>query len=156
MLDLLHDAESLLYSDKLFEAPVLGIVNDYQLSDQMFNDILDLSLFNNSIESTSSTQSSDDNFILDLPWEVPQSTMSHNSQHLMSTQSLLSQNLKGRPRKHFAQKIFKCTQCDSTFTRRYDLKRHSYKHTGYPYICRCGKGYDRHDLFMRHSKSCIQ
>ncbi|KAJ3088617.1 Zinc finger and BTB domain-containing protein 8A [Physocladia obscura] len=49
----------------------------------------------------------------------------------------------------------KCPNCDQTFSRNHDLKRHMFTHTtARPFSCqRCGKGFARKDVLRKHEEA---
>lgn len=153
----------------------MGIINDNYMSDiYLCNKIStpkapkDVSVMDNNLCFS--------DYILDLPYELPLSPSLSDSlssfpsqspvpfelsdQSLFSDLSLLTTNhsitpvetgTKGRRRRKTSQKIYACSYCESTFTRINDLKRHTYRHNGqFPFLCNCGKGYYKLDLFLKH------
>ncbi|KAJ3389166.1 hypothetical protein HDU80_011540, partial [Chytriomyces hyalinus] len=50
---------------------------------------------------------------------------------------------------------YQCDQCEQTFSRSHDLKRHRYTHSAArPFACkRCGKGFARRDVLRKHEKA---
>ncbi|KAI8850772.1 hypothetical protein BC829DRAFT_361320, partial [Chytridium lagenaria] len=50
---------------------------------------------------------------------------------------------------------FQCSECDKSYQRNYELKRHSLKHNGERrrYRCVCGTTFARVDALVRHEKN---
>jgi DNA-directed RNA polymerase subunit RPC12/RpoP len=66
-------------------------------------------------------------------------------------------NLKSHQLTHSQEKPFKCDDCDMRFRRLHDLKRHSKLHTGEkPHICtKCNRKFARGDALVRHTKGVM-
>jgi hypothetical protein len=56
-----------------------------------------------------------------------------------------------------SERPFKCSNCDLSFSRNHDLKRHQRIHSGErPYNClKCNKSFSRLDALNRHQSSAI-